>query len=159
MQYEWVEGSQFSSKQYDPNVVASYLVEHHIDTAEKFVTDAEKRSSPLHSFIDWNDTTAAQEYRFVQARKVIRSLRVIYTKPNGKNYSVKAFTHLPSQHAYMHVVRLKSSSVLRDEAIKEALLDVQAFVRRFEQYKELVRIGHHAQVQITKLLKKKKKVA
>jgi transcriptional regulator GlxA family with amidase domain len=159
MKYVWADGSMFTSKQFDPNVVGEYLVERKIDTAEKFVEDATSMTSPLHMFIDWDNQTAAHEYRLVQARSVIRSLKVVYEKSNGKAYSVKAFTHLRSIGAYAHVVKIRSMVSLREEAIQQALHDMEAFTRRFESYRELAKIGSMAQRQISKLLKKRKRIA
>ena len=44
-------------------------------TPNDVVTDAEDKSSPLHSFFTWDDEKAAKERRLDQARDLIRSVR------------------------------------------------------------------------------------
>ena len=40
------------------------------------LADARKKSSPLHSFFEWDDTAAAERYRLEQAASLIRRVKV-----------------------------------------------------------------------------------
>ena len=46
-------------------------------TASSVVEAAEADDAPLHPFFVWDDTEAAREYRLMQARQLVRSVRVI----------------------------------------------------------------------------------
>lgn len=45
-------------------------------TASGILALAAKKTSPLHSLFEWNNTKAAEEYRLIQARKVILQANV-----------------------------------------------------------------------------------
>ncbi len=60
-------------------------------TAEELLKEASKERSPLHSQFEWNDTRAAQQYRLVQARVMIASLRVEVVSLDNKVEQVTAF--------------------------------------------------------------------
>ena len=50
---------------------------------EVVVDEARSEESPLHPAFEWDDTTAAEEYRIGQARQIIRAVHVVVigTKP------------------------------------------------------------------------------
>ena len=45
--------------------------------ADDVLKDAKKPTSPLHDYFDWDDDVAAQKWRVEQARRLIRSVRVV----------------------------------------------------------------------------------
>ena len=47
-------------------------------TAEIVLQAAAKKSSPLHSHFNWDDSSAARQYRLVQAGELIRRIKVQY---------------------------------------------------------------------------------
>lgn len=60
-------------------------------SAESLVKEARKSSSPIHSLFEWDNTRAAQEYRLLQARVMIASLRVEVISEDRKPQQVSAF--------------------------------------------------------------------
>ena len=48
------------------------------------VLDAAKdKTSPVHSYFEWDDTKAAEQWRLEQARKLIREVEVTWSEPKG----------------------------------------------------------------------------
>lgn len=45
---------------------------------EDVIEAASDGNSPIHNVFDWDDSTAAHEYRLIQARQLIRAVVVIY---------------------------------------------------------------------------------
>lgn len=63
-------------------------------TPEIVVEDASDPGSPLHTLFDWDDSSAAHKYRLVQARTLIRRVRITH---NGE--TVQAYTRVEVQQA------------------------------------------------------------
>lgn len=62
-------------------------------TASRIVEVAEDPDHPLHSKFQWDDTEAAHQYRLIQARNLIVSVRY---KPEGASKSIQALIHVPA---------------------------------------------------------------
>lgn len=73
-------------------------VEHgRLDTG-LVVDEARDLGSPLHPYLEWDDTTGAEAYRHVQAGNLIRSVRVQITRHDGEPSSVRAYVNIPGPH-------------------------------------------------------------
>lgn len=46
-------------------------------TTDVVIEDARDQNSPLHNYFDWNDVEAADKWRKEQARRLIRSVRLV----------------------------------------------------------------------------------
>lgn len=81
------------TKRYSvPAQVVGEIVERFPEnTAENIVREARKRASPLHKLFEWDDSAAAEQFRLVQARVMISSLRVEIVDVAGKVNHVVAF--------------------------------------------------------------------
>jgi len=60
-------------------------------SAEGVLLDARLAQSPLHSFFEWDDSEAAQQYRLAQARLMIRSVAIVYVDSRGNEAQTRAF--------------------------------------------------------------------
>ena len=49
-------------------------------TTEVVLADAQDESSPLHGYFEWDDRAAAYQWRTEQARRLIRSVRLVVTE-------------------------------------------------------------------------------
>lgn len=65
-----------------------------IITPVAVVERAEPESSPLHSYFEWNDGKAAQEYRIWQARQLISSVYLVNPDLDEKAEPVRAFVNI-----------------------------------------------------------------
>jgi hypothetical protein len=106
------------------------------------VTDARRRSSPLHDYFEWDEKVAAHEYHLVQARNLIRSVEVVI-KREGKEVQVRAFHSVVikrndhTERAYAPVERVMSEPELRAQVIDRALRELESWQERYSKYKEL----------------------
>lgn len=66
-------------------------------TVSNVIQKAEDESSPLHDAFEWDDERAGAEYRKQQARALIRSVRVLWSKNGKTNVEVHAFYHVPPE--------------------------------------------------------------
>lgn len=100
-------------------------------TPNAVVSDARKKSSPLHALFDWNDKTAAERQRVAVARDVIGSVKVVITM---RETTIKAphYVHDPSspKQGYRAVASLRRDEEDAREALRGELTRVAGNLKR-----------------------------
>jgi hypothetical protein len=106
-------------------------------TPEAVVADATHNNSPLHSFFEWDDSEAAQQYRLQQARGLIRAVVAIYPRKKGEPVKQRAYVHIlqPTPH-YQEVSHAMSQKETRDIVLKRAWSELQAWRLRYKELEE-----------------------
>lgn len=99
-------------------------------TPENVLQAARPADSPLHSRFEWDDSVAADEYRKVQARDLIRSVRVRYQLPGREPTSVRAFVSVPRDPKPVYE---PAEEVAQDDFARKIVL--QAMRREWEALK------------------------
>lgn len=94
-------------------------------TASTVLAEAESEMSALHSYFEWDDDAAAHSFRLIQARTLIRKVRVI--SPAGTE---EVIIHVPSISRGEGEYQLRSVVVGQpdayERAMKEALSNLSA---------------------------------
>lgn len=142
--YSFRAGSHYHTK--DASIVGTQLEQlakqHGRLTAEIVVQDAGKRSSPLRRFFEWDDTAAAAQFRLVQARKLIHSIKVVYRPIKGQQAGpIRAYLHLVPRGErdshYRATYDVLSDDDLRAEQLERALREAEQWRERYEHLTEL----------------------
>jgi hypothetical protein len=110
------------------------------------INEARSISSPLHEVFDWDDNSAAEKFRLVQARGLINHITVeikydhttkeqkawfsVNTTPNNNEVDI----------AYVNVERVLTEKPLREQMLLEAIQEAEYWQEKYEQYRELNRI-------------------
>ncbi len=107
------------------------------------VNAASDPTSPLHSCFVWDNTKAANEYRLWQARQLIVSVKISFDGPEERVF--QAFVSLkPDRIApgggYRKMTDVMGDAALREELLKTALGELNAFRERYSRFKELAPI-------------------
>jgi len=89
-------------------------------TPHAVLDDARDPSSPLHSQFDWDDTRAAEKYRVEQARRLIRTVRLVITERNTQVRSV-AYVRDPDKE-YADAGYVSTAALRTDEQRARAAL-------------------------------------
>lgn len=107
-------------------------------TPQDVLKDAKHNNSPLHSFFEWNDGEAAEQYRLQQARGLIRAVVAIYTSPDKPAVRQKAYVHIsePGAPHYRETGHAMSQKATRDLVLKRAWQEFQSWRKRYETLKE-----------------------
>lgn len=100
-------------------------------TAESLLKEASKSSSPLHGQFEWNDSLAAQQYRLVQARVMIASLRVEVVDVDQKVEHVMAFVRTADRSGH-YVPSLEADDDDLGEAELRCWQQMKAFRERWK---------------------------
>jgi hypothetical protein len=102
-------------------------------TPEGVVREAKDPKSPLHDQFDWNDSTAAHQYRLSQARDLIRSVRIEVTT-DQRVVSTVRYVRDPEADAreqgYVDVAKLRGEDDLAREALMLELTRVEGAMDR-----------------------------
>lgn len=89
-------------------------------TPQQIVDAARDEDSALHKFFEWNDGIAAENYRLMQARTLLRSCQVDVEIENHK-FRIPSYIRDPEsdpmQQGYIEVGRLTTQADLKRDAL------------------------------------------
>ena len=105
-------------------------------TAEGVVKEAKKKRSPLHGQFEWDDTKAGHKYRLVQARTLIRSVKI---EVNGERQKL---IHVPVEVGTREGRYVAPDVLIEHEdeyelAMEAAQKDLDAAIRRVAELRRL----------------------
>lgn len=105
------------------------------------VDDAENEASPLHKYFQWDDDKAANSYRKVQARNLIRCITIV--KEELDNTPIPAFVHVSdgsgknSDEGYLEIDVVISEGRYRRQKVNQAIDELFSWKEKYEMYSEL----------------------
>lgn len=112
--------------------------------AEEVVRAAQPSHSPIHRDFEWNDEIAGHQYRLEQARKIIRSIMVVYT--NGKSTEpTRAFHHVViaqdevRRSAYVPAAVVWETPDYASQVIENARRELETWSIRYREYESLAK--------------------
>lgn len=109
---------------------------------EDVVKAAKPKSSPLHDRFDWNDGTAAHNWRLEQARHIIRVFVQVIDTGKGSTES-RVFVALSSDMpggGYRILTDVLGDDTLRKALLQDAYEDMRRFTHKYAALKELADI-------------------
>lgn len=169
MVYKWKKGTQFK--------ISAQAAGERIDEiksnlgrnikAQDVVEDAQNPRSPLHKVFDWEDKTAAYQYRLQTARWLLASIVTIYvdvSKPNEPAKQIRSFVSLRDvgtkrDRTFYPLAQVMSDEEKRHQLLQAAVAEFRAWRERYKQFQELAEIFEAGNLVIGRLPRKFKKVA
>ncbi len=106
-------------------------------TAETVLTEATNPRSPLHKYFNWDDASAAHQYRLEQARRLIRSIEVVIEDARGKQVPMRAYYSVKDAEGtrgYEPMTFVFESPDLADQVIAEAVSQLEAWKVKYAKY-------------------------
>lgn len=116
-------------------------------TPVSVVSEAADPGSPLHEFFTWDDDVAAQQYRLIQAGKLIKRVRVQITPTNSGGGEGKAVRVVRAFHnvapvtepaEYHSISRIAEDPRLEAAAEARARNELKRVRKRYEDLRSLV---------------------
>lgn len=112
---------------------------------EEVVNAARSTRSPLHDYFTWDNDEAAERYRLIQAKKLIR---VAVTTIPRTNEKVRAYVSLPrdrnrkkdGEGGYRLLEDVLASDALRVELMEDAARELRSFRRKFHRLMEIYKV-------------------
>lgn len=127
------------------------VVEHELQTIynehgellpETVLEAARPASSPLHAYFEWDDARAAHEHRLDQARRLIRSVKVVYAMDtDGRNKKVRRYHSVPGSEnrpVYKDLDEIVHNPLHRQMLLRQMERDWRSFKSRYEHLDEYV---------------------
>jgi hypothetical protein len=150
--YEWRDG--FQSRGVAPEAAARAFDEINKAgrlTADTIVTNARKKTHPLHPLFEWNNTAAAQAYRQHQATRALKAVVVIYERPEGgtlkpTSYFVSYVSPAEAKRGaiarrdYIRAEDAREIPAIRTEVLDRARSELLAWKRKYEALAEFMEI-------------------
>lgn len=121
----------------NPEIVAALTALRGVDgriNPERVVEAARDESSPLHEQFEWDDSEAAQRYRILQAREL---LRVTVTILPGTTTQIRAFVSLSDEDGYRSIGNVLVNSEQRAQLLEDALKDMRTFESKYKHLSEV----------------------
>ncbi len=147
--FEFSEGARF---QAGAKTDAPEVVGNHIEmlrkkqkgelTPQDVLEDARNPNSPLHSFFEWNNGEAAEQYRLQQARGLIRAVVAVYTFDDKPAVRTKAYVHIndPGAQHYREASHAMSQPRTREMVLQRALEELRQWKRRYKDLQEFAQL-------------------
>lgn len=103
-------------------------------TAQTVLDEARAESSPLHEHFEWDDSEAAEQYRLVQARGLIRRYKITIETAPEKVVQVRMLSNVPTSEGmgYALTSEAMKDDVQRDFIFQQAIREAAAFRRKYE---------------------------
>lgn len=105
--------------------------------ADDVVEWATPVTSPLHEHFEWDDSVAGHEYRLVQARQLIRRVKITVhpkSEPTREEH-LRAYVKVPGS-TWRHVDDVAQDPVSVKLVLNQMRRDWQNMKRRYEMYAE-----------------------
>ena len=114
--------------------------------AEDVVTEAKRKSSPIHDQFTWDDSEAGHQYRLWQARQLIRCSVIMEQRTETQ---VRAFVSLSPNRTedgggYKETVRVLSRKEDRAQLLADALAELKVFETKYRMLTELTGVFEEA---------------
>jgi hypothetical protein len=113
-------------------------------TAGIVLINAKKKTCKLHNAFEWDDAKAAEEYRLVQARKMLHSIEVVYPEAPKqaphRHYNVikqEAKNGHPPRNVYKTTKEILADPIARDELLGNAIREAISFRKKYAELSEL----------------------
>lgn len=99
-------------------------------TAEAVVKEASKKSSPLHSYFDWENDVAGKKWRLHQARMLINV--VIYD--DGEDDVAKSYAYEIVDGKYQHMADILKIPSWRQQVMNQAKGYLKYWKSKYDSY-------------------------
>ena len=108
-------------------------------TPDIVLEEARPKSSPIHDRFEWDNTKAAEAWRREQAHELIRSVRVVYRKPDTDERIELRQWHAvssPTGHVYEPLEKITDDPLLRQLVLRDMEREWRQLHGRYETFAE-----------------------
>lgn len=121
--------------------------EHHALSPRLVVDAATPEDHPLHKYFEWDDEKASRGYRLVQARSLIRSVRIVFkeNEQTGEVSKVRAYVSTGQSgqpSAYLPVEEAAADPFTYQLVLRDFQRQIMALRRQFghlQEYEQMMR--------------------
>jgi hypothetical protein len=112
-------------------------------TPDLVLEAARDETSPLHSHFEWDDSEAAEKWRQEQARRLIRSVRIVYREATDaeRKRTVRKYVSVQQpegRRAYRESAEIAQDPVARRLVLADMEREWKTLMRKYGEYEEFV---------------------
>lgn len=109
-------------------------------TPQEVLEKARDEGTELHKCFEWDDTVAAEKYRVIQARTIMRMLVVVEDKPDPDVPPVRYFYKTTNGDGYKPATLVFRKDSEYQALLKRAYAELKAFKAKYSRLQELEEI-------------------
>lgn len=110
-------------------------------TPSQIVEKARDEQTELHKVFEWDDQKAAEKYRIVQARQVVRHLVIEEVKPEDQDHApVRFFVQTKNGEGYKPLEWVLRRDDEYHQLLQQAMAELHAFKEKYSRLSELQEI-------------------
>ena len=139
MVYQWKSGSHIKGNAQEAGELFERLSETEEGLTARTLLEANKpEEAPLHNDYEWDDTTAAEEWRLHQSRHFLNSIAIVTAISEKEEPEiVRAFHIVTEPHKYEPITAIVREPTKYEALLSNALAELTAFTRKYNTLKEL----------------------
>lgn len=135
MTYEWKVPLYPVSAQIAGERIEQIYAEKGDVTPESLLDDSRPVTSPLHPCFEWKDDVAAEKYRLIQSKGIIRNLVTVQTSQDSQPITSRAFVSInktPEKGTFVPIRVALSDERCKEQVLQNALAELKAFKTKYE---------------------------
>ncbi len=116
-------------------------------TPQLLVDESREETAPMHPLFEWDNTIAAENYRIVQGREVLRSIVVVRISedPTESGETIRAFVNVAplkdtTERKWVPIQEAIDDPHLYDQLVNRAYQDLVAFEKKYNILRNEVRL-------------------
>jgi hypothetical protein len=115
-------------------------------TPQIVVDEARPIDAPLHNRFEWDDSIAGENYRLIQASRIIRVVRIEYTSPQSEEKKfIRAFSSLhesgePERQGYAPTEEILQNEMTRKILLRNLQREIVSLKKRYGHMAEFADI-------------------
>jgi hypothetical protein len=142
MIYQWKDGSRYAIDPQKAGELLAKLADNNGGEvhAGEVVDAARRKSSVIHDAFEWDNEVAAEEFRKVTARELLRSITTVEIQSSGEEQKVRAFFAVTTEtgsKAYVPTLRVLSMAEMRAELLESVLTQLETLRDKYSHLGEL----------------------
>ncbi len=108
-------------------------------TRENVLDSGRPEESPIHPCFEWDNEKAGEEYRLIQANRLIRSVVVVRQDEEDEKHTAPAFVNVSVARtgSYISTEKALSQDDTRAIVLSNAIRELQCFQRKYQSLTEL----------------------
>ena len=112
-------------------------------TAENLLNENRTDGSPLQDYFEWRDDVAAEKYRLVQAKDIIRSIVLVKQSEDDDKPSVRQFINIKKgkkEREYVPIETVFKRPDYTEQMFEQAKKDLLAFQTKYAKLRNYAKL-------------------
>lgn len=106
------------------------------------VQEAKRETSVLHSYFEWDDEKAAEEYRISQARHLVACVVLVHSDEHEIKKPIRAFINIAFEdgNSYESIIEVMGNSELRERVLNSLESEMERQKEKLSAFEELAEV-------------------